>query len=187
VRIVGGKFRSRRLKGPLLLPVRPTSDRLREALFNILGPEIEDSLFIDAYAGTGAMGLEALSRGARDVFWIESDAKVAKLIKENIAAFGVRSGAELIQADAVEGLKKIAARHLVADFIFLDPPYAEAQECLRVLEYLDEAHLIAARGRVLVEHSVDGVLPERLERLERTRVVEQGDTAVSFYRLVAAA
>ncbi len=187
MRVIAGKFGRRKLRGPGLLPLRPTSDRLRETLFNILAPAIEDSLFIDLYAGTGAIGIEALSRGAQQVVLVESNAKAARLVRENLAVLEIRAGAELIVADALAGLEKIAARHLVADFIFLDPPYAKAPEHASVLEYLDASHLIAPRGLVIVEHHWRVKLPERLDRLERTREIEQGDSMLSFYQLAAAA
>ena len=187
MRVIAGKFRSRRLKGPGMLQIRPTSDRLRETLFDILGPAVEDSLFVDLYAGTGAIGIEAVSRGAREVILVESNAKAAKLIRENLAALGIQAGIELITADALKGLEKIAARHLVADFIFLDPPYEKSEEHLRVLEFLDASHLVAPQGVVIVEHRSGMEVPERLDRLECTRQVEQGDAILSFYRLAAAA
>lgn len=187
MRVIAGKFRSRRLKGPGTLRIRPTSDRLRETLFNILGPEVVDSLFIDLYAGTGAIGIEAFSRGARQVILVESDAKAGRLIRENLTSLGIRAGIELISADAVKGLEKIAARHLLADFIFLDPPYEKTEEHFRMLEFLDSSHLIAPQGVVIVEHRSGMEVPERLDRLESTRQVEQGDATLSFYRLAAAA
>jgi len=187
VRVIAGKFRSRKLKGPGLLRLRPTSDRLRETLFNILGPSVEDSLFVDLYAGTGAIGIEAISRGAREVIFVESNAKAAKLARENLAALDIFKGAEFIEAEAVKALEKLARRHVLADFIFLDPPYENTDEHMVTLEFLDASHLIAPRGIVIVEHSRKMQLIERLDRLERTRLLEQGDAALSFYRLAAAA
>jgi 16S rRNA (guanine966-N2)-methyltransferase len=186
MRVIAGKYRSRRLKGPGKLRLRPTSDRLRETLFNVLGPSVEDSLFVDLYAGTGAIGMEAISRGARETIFIESHAACVQLVRQNIEALGIRSGAEVIEADAVKGLKNLASRHLVADFIFLDPPY-EGEQHLRALEFLDESHLVAPYGLVIVEHHRTVELPERFDRLECTRLLEQGDAALSFYRLAAAA
>jgi len=191
MRVIAGKFRSRRLKGPGKLRLRPTSDRLRETLFNVLGPAVRDSLFVDLYAGTGAIGIEALSRGAREVVFIEGHAATARLVRENLAALGISPGekksAEVIEATAAKGLKTLAARHRVADFIFLDPPYEDVEEHLRVLEFLDASHLVAPQGVVIAEHSRKTELPERLDRLERIRLLEQGDAALSFYRLAAAA
>jgi 16S rRNA (guanine966-N2)-methyltransferase len=166
--------------------LRPTSDRLRETLFNVLGPSIKDSFFVDLYAGTGGVGIEAISRGARETIFIESHAAGARLVRENLESLGVQSGVEVIELDVVKGLGRLAARHLMADFIFLDPPY-EGEEHLRVLEFLDESHLIAPYGLVIVEHHSRMELPERFERLELSRLLEQGDGALSFYRLAAAA
>src|SRR5580704_18442092 len=148
MRVIAGQFRSRLLKGPGKLRLRPTSDRLRETLFNILGPSVEDSLFVDLFAGTGAIGIEAVSRGAREVVFVESHAATARLLQQNLTALEIREAAELIVADAVRGLEKMAAKRRIADFIFLDPPYAESDEHLRVLEFLDASHLVAPRGIV---------------------------------------
>jgi 16S rRNA (guanine966-N2)-methyltransferase len=187
MRVIAGKFGSRRLKSPGKLLMRPTSDRLRETLFNVLGPAVEDSLFVDLYAGTGAIGIEAISRGARETIFVETHAASARLIRKNLESLDIASGAEVIDGDAVRALEKIAKRHLVADFIFLDPPYEETEEQLRVLEFLDASHLVAPQGFVIVEHSVKTELHDRFDRLERTRLLEQGDAALSFYRLAAAA
>jgi 16S rRNA (guanine966-N2)-methyltransferase len=187
MRLIAGKFRSRRLKGPGTLRLRPTSDKLRETLFNILGPAVEDSLFVDLYAGTGAIGMEAISRGAREVILIESNPKAAKLIRDNLAALEIFSEAQLIEADVLAGLSKLSGRHLMADFIFLDPPYERSEEAARALGFLDASHLIAPRGVVIVEHRRGTELPSRVGRLELARQIEQGDATISFYRLAAAA
>jgi 16S rRNA (guanine966-N2)-methyltransferase len=187
MRVIAGKYRSRRLKGPGALRLRPTSDRLRETLFNVLGPAIADSYFVDLFAGTGAVGIEAISRGARDAFFIESNAQAVRLIRDNLKSLEILRGAEVIEADTLRGLEKLAGRRLIADFIFLDPPYENTDEYFKVLEFLDASHLIAPRGIVIVEHLVKMELPERLNRLECTRELEQGDALLSFYRLAAAA
>lgn len=187
MRVIAGRFRSRRLKGPGKLRLRPTSDRLRETLFNILGPSVEGSLFVDLYAGTGAIGIEALSRGAREVFFVESHAATAHLIRQNLQSLGAQEGVEVIERDALSALESLASRRLLADFIYLDPPYAEREEHIRILEFLDDGHLIAPYGIVVAEHPSKMDLPERFTRLERRRVVQQGDASLSFYRLAAAA
>lgn len=187
MRVIAGKFRSRPLQGPGALKIRPTSDRLRETLFNVLGPTVEDSLFFDLYAGTGAIGIEAISRGAREVIFVESHPKTVRLIRENLAALGVNGGAEVLGVIAQYGLEQLASRHLLADFIFLDPPYNTPDEYAETLEFLDASHLVAPEGIVIAEHVRKLELPERFVRLERTRLLEQGDAALSFYRLAAAA
>jgi 16S rRNA (guanine966-N2)-methyltransferase len=187
VRVIAGKFRSRKLKGPGLLGLRPTSDRLRETLFDILGPSVEDSLFVDLYAGTGAIGIEAISRGARRVILVESNAKAARLVRDNLASLDMFAGAELIEDDALRGLERLVRRRLLADFVFLDPPYEDANERAATLEFLDTSHLIAPQGIVIVEQSRKMEPIDRLDRLELTRSVEQADAILNFYRLAAAA
>ncbi len=187
MRVIAGQFRSRRLKGPGALKIRPTSDRLRETLFNVLGPTVKDSLFFDLYAGTGAIGIEAISRGAREVIFVESHPKSAQLIRANLAALGVRAEAEVIEATVGKGLEQLAARRLLADFVFLDPPYDAPDEYTRTIEFLDTSRLVAPEGIVIVEHPRKVDLPEYFTRLERTRLLEQGDAALSFYRLALAA
>lgn len=186
MRIIAGQFRSRRLKSPRGLHLRPTSDRLRETLFNVLGPGIMSSLFLDLYAGTGAIGIEAISRGARHVVFIESHATAARLIRENLAELGVHSGAEVIEGPVIRGLKALAARRLAADFVFFDPPYAARGEYDEVLALLDRSALLAPEGIAIAEHMRKITLPECLQRLERNRVIEQGDTALSFYKRATA-
>src|SRR5271155_5433010 len=187
MRVIAGKYRSRPLKGPGAQRLRPTSDRLRETLFNVLGPSVADSLFIDLFAGTGAVGIEAISRGARETIFVESNPKAARLIRENLKSLDVLTTAELIEAPAIRGLEKIAARHLLADFIFLDPPYEQTADYEEVLAFLDASHLVAPRGIVIVEHYWKTELPEFLTRVECTRQLEQGDAILSFYTLAAAA
>jgi 16S rRNA (guanine966-N2)-methyltransferase len=187
VRVIAGKYRSRVLEGPGKLEMRPTSDRLRETLFNILGPTIDDSLFLDLFAGTGAVGIEAISRGARLAVFVESHAAAVELIKQNLELLKALPAAEVMESDAVRGLEKLAARHRMADFIFIDPPYDDESDYVRTLEFLDESHLVAPRGIVIVEHRTGFELPEIFNRLERTRLLEQGDASLSFYRLAAAA
>lgn len=187
MRVIAGTYRSRVLKGPGKLKMRPTSDRLRETLFNVLGPTVDDSLFIDVCAGTGAVGIEALSRGARHAAFIESQTVAAQIIKQNLSSLGIGSSADLIEADAVQGLEKLAARRRVADFIFLDPPYDKEDLYIRILEFLDASHLVAPSGIVIVEHPKGFELPEIFDRLELTRLLEQGDAALRFYRPAAAA
>ena len=190
MRIIAGKFRSRVLKSSRGMKLRPTSDRLRETLFNILGPQAAGARFVDLYAGTGAVGIEALSRGAAHAVFIEKHAPAAALIRQNLEALGVTTGATVLAVDALRGLEMLAARHAAdpawaADIVFLDPPWAEEAEYARVLAFLGAGNFLAPDARVIVEHRNKLALPERFGKLLRTRRLEQGDAALSFYQLEA--
>lgn len=187
MRVIAGKYGSRPLRSLRGMLLRPSSDRLREALFNILGPTVEGSLVVDVFAGTGAVGIEALSRGAREVIFIERHAAAAALVRRNLSSLGIERDAEVLAVDAVCGLEQLEARHLLADFVFLDPPYENKEDYDEALDFLDGSRLLAPAGWVIAEHSRRHSLPDRLTRLERTRLVKLGDAALSFYRLALAA
>jgi 16S rRNA (guanine(966)-N(2))-methyltransferase RsmD len=187
VRVIAGKYRSRTLKTLRGLALRPTSDRLRETLFNILGRTIEGAVFVDAYAGSGAVGIEALSRGARHVMFLENHAAAVRLLRKNLSVLGISAGAEILSGDVARSFELLVARRAHPDFVFLDPPYAKTEEYERTLDFLGSSTLLSTQGWVLVEHSKRQALLDRYDELERTRVVEHGDAALSFYRLSLAA
>ena len=123
MRVIAGIYKGRRLKTLEGLSVRPTSDRLRETLFNILAPRIEGASFADVCAGSGAIGIEALSRGARHVTFIESSLKAARIISENLRSCGIREGYRVINRDVLRALKNLASEKAEFDIIYFDPPY----------------------------------------------------------------
>jgi 16S rRNA (guanine966-N2)-methyltransferase len=175
------------------LELRPTSDRLRETLFNILGDAVADSIFVDCYAGTGAVGIEALSRGARQVIFIEKHGATAGLIRANLlaldvnmsAARGAASEVELTNTDARRGLTQLSERGVHADFIFMDPPYADIRQCLKLMERVGEQKfaegLLGPGGRLILEHAAWDKVPEDVGVVHRTRILKQGDSALSFF------
>ena len=187
MRVIAGKYRSRVLRSLKGHALRPTSDRLRETLFNILGPTIQDSLFVDLYAGTGAVGIEAISRGARATILVEQHAPAAALIRRNLESLGIGGSAEILRMDVLRGLERLEAREVHAQFIFLDPPYAATNEYERVLEFLGDSRIVSPGGIVIAEHLHKHTLAERIGELELARVIEQGDASLSFYRLALAA
>src|SRR6266403_2393773 len=191
MRVIAGTYRSRILKSLKGLALRPTSDRLRETLFNVLAPSISGARFADLFAGTGAIGIEALRRGAAKVVFIENHAPAAALIRKNMDSLGIRSGFTVLPADVLRGLEILAAKAKGAeskfDLIFLDPPYAAAADYERVLGFLDAADLLAPGGMVIAEHRRKFALPENDPALRRFRVLKQGDAALSFYRRDGAA
>src|SRR5438309_11308353 len=156
MRIVAGKYRSRILKSLKGNALRPTSDRLRETLFNVLGPNVAGCRFLDVFAGTGAVGIEAISRGAVEVVFIENHAAAAVLIRRNLASLDISNGAQVLPLDALRGLEKLAARHKPTDasfdFVFVDPPYAEKEQYQRVLGFLGAASFLTDSSGVIAEH-----------------------------------
>lgn len=173
MRVIGGEFRSRRLQSMPGMDVRPTPDRLRETLFDILGPAVAGSVFVDAYAGTGAVGIEALSRGARHVVFIEKSRGAVNLIRSNLAALQIETRAHVIQGSAALYLDKVDG-----DIVFLDPPYPKEREYQSALEAMGSK----PPELVIIQHSVRFALPEEQGPFRRTRMVKQGDNALSFYR-----
>jgi 16S rRNA (guanine(966)-N(2))-methyltransferase RsmD len=187
MRVIAGKYRSRTLRSLKGQALRPTSDRLRETLFNVLGPTINGSAFVDLYAGTGAVGIEALSRGARHAIFTEQHAPAAALIRKNLDSLGIGAEGEVLCMNVLRAIERLEAKKVHAQFIFLDPPYAADIEYESSLEALGESLLIAPDGRVIVEHLKKRSLPERVGDLELARVLEQGDAALSFYKLALVA
>jgi len=186
MRVIAGTYRSRILKSLKGLALRPTSDRLRETLFNVLSPKISGARLLDLFAGTGAIGIEAVSRGAAEVVFIEKHPPAAALIRKNLETLGIRSGVTVIAADALRGLETLAARERKPangfDCVFLDPPYAAAEDYVRVLRFLGSSELLASDGIVVAEHRRNFDLLEETGALRRYRVLRQGDAALSFYR-----
>jgi 16S rRNA (guanine966-N2)-methyltransferase len=191
MRVIAGTYRSRILKSLKGLALRPTSDRLRETLLNVLGPVVAGARFVDVFAGSGAVGIEALSRGAAEVVFIENHPPAVALIRKNLESLGVRSGVTVLGADALRGLEMLAAKRKEAgaafDFVFLDPPYAATEEYARVLRVLGSASFLAPGSIVIAEHHKKFDLPVHAGSLARFRILKQGDAALSFYRFTPAA
>jgi 16S rRNA (guanine(966)-N(2))-methyltransferase RsmD len=173
MRVIAGEYRSRRLLSLPGLETRPTPDRLRETLFNILAPMIEGSVFVDAYAGTGSVGIEAISRGARLAVFIEKDREAVEVIKANLASLDIKSRGRIIRGPAALHLAGIPA-----DIVFLDPPYPKDREYQAALDAISAQ----PPALTIVQHSVRHAIADDYESLVRTRTVRQGDNALSFFK-----
>jgi 16S rRNA (guanine(966)-N(2))-methyltransferase RsmD len=186
MRVIAGLYRSRVLKSLKGRALRPTSDRLRETLFDVLGDAVAGSHFLDLFAGTGAIGIEALSRGAREVVFVENHAATVRLIRANLASLGVKSGTRVIEMDALRALERPLSTDSSADadfdYVFLDPPYAATAEYSRVLDFFGAGRLLTPQAIVIAEHSRRQVLAAAFGVLEKMRVLEQGDAALSFFQ-----
>jgi 16S rRNA (guanine966-N2)-methyltransferase len=172
MRVIAGQYRSRRLQSMPGMDVRPTPDKVRESLFNILSPQIEGAVFVDAYAGTGAVGIEALSRGARHAIFIEKDRAAVNLIKSNLAALGAESRARVIHGGAA-----LYLGGLDADIVFIDPPYPKEREYQAAFEALETRPPRLA----IVQHSSRFSLQDEYGPLHRTRIAKYGDNTLSFF------
>jgi 16S rRNA (guanine966-N2)-methyltransferase len=183
MRVIAGTLKGRRLKAPTWDGLRPTSDKLRETLFNILAPRIAGARFLDGYAGTGAVGIEALSRGAKAVTFVESDKRADTLIRENLAHCGVENGYAIIRATVARAIDQLDAAafgpYELFDIVWFDPPYDEQPDAV-----LSAAGAIVAPGGLLVlEHARRRQPPDNAGRLARVRQVASGDSTLSFYEL----
>jgi 16S rRNA (guanine966-N2)-methyltransferase len=186
MRVIAGKYRSRQLKSLPGLDVRPTADRLRETLFNVLtagNPSaLEGTVWVDLFAGTGAVGMEALSRGASMVHFVESSGRSAELIRKNLASLEIGTGFQILKQDSIHALHALELSGTIADFVFLDPPYDMKGAYLQTLETLSKSQLLKPESIVIAEHPKKFDPGERFELLIRYRKLEQGDAALSLYR-----
>lgn len=185
MRVIAGKYRSRNLQSLPGNETRPTYDRLKETLFNVLqsAGAIEGAAFLDLYAGTGSVGIEALSRGAERVVFVESNRKASNLIRANLASLDINEGVSVLQDEAASALPILMKSEEQFDVVFLDPPYALAGEYGRSLRLLGSGSLLKPDGVVIAEHDKRFEPGEDHAPLKRYRRLEQGDSALSFYRL----
>jgi len=189
MRVIAGKFRSRQLQAPKGTATRPTSDRLRETLFNVLGPRVEGSRFVDLYAGSGAVGIEAISRGAEFVWFAEREKPAVTAIRANLAALKIGAGYALEDRGVGKLLESMVEKARVAEIVYLDPPWEAAGEYDFSLHFIcrNSAALLAEGAIVVAEHSKKQPPAEQYKAksggvLERYRLLAQGDAALSFYK-----
>ena len=181
MRVIAGKYKSRKLVAPTGIETRPTSDRLRETLFNVVAASVEDSVWLDLFAGTGAIGIEALSRGARMVYFVEASKRAARSIHANLVALKIEEGHELIERDAATALRMLDSQAVSCNFCFLDPPYRKMGDYEQVLGFLSQSRLLAPQSVVIAEHDKHFDPGEAFGALRRHRKLQQGDAVLSFY------
>lgn len=187
MRIIAGTYRSRPLRSLRGVDVRPTSDRLRETLFNVIAASaptaLSDSVWLDLYAGSGAVGIEAFSRGARSVYFVESSRRAAALIRQNLAALGIDEGFEVVEREAVQALRLLDSESIACDVAFLDPPWRAREAYEDALRFLSQSRMLRPQSLVIAEHGKRFDPGGAFGALRRFRRLDQGDAALSFYRL----
>ena len=186
MRVISGKYRSRRLQSLPGTDLRPTADRLRETLFDVLtagNPSaLEGTVWLDLYAGTGAVGIEALSRGARTVYFVDVSSHAVDLIKKNLSSLREETGFQIVKQDALRAIRELDASGVQANFTFLDPPYRLEEAYRQTLSVLSESRVAKTDGIVIAEHTRRFDPGAVFGSLRRYRKLEQGDAALSFYR-----
>lgn len=178
MRVISGIAKGRNLKAPRGLKTRPTTDRVKEALFNILGQTMQGSSFLDLFAGTGAIGIEALSRGAESLVLVEKGPQALRVIKENLELTGLGNNAKVINKDVYIAMETLQSEQY--DYIFMDPPYLKEHEG-KVLCIIDRLSLLKDNGIVVIERSKLDTLPLQVGRIKLYREEKYGDTVLSFY------
>lgn len=190
MRVIAGTYRSRLLVSPRGNATRPTSDRLRETLFNILAMKIEGCHFVDLYAGTGAVGIEAISRGAAHVWFAENAAPALSSIKANLSALKILRGFTVEDRGTGALLERLAKAGKPLDIVYLDPPYEAEADYEGTLSFFGSVRgrqMLVPGAIVVAEHNSKADLPERFGGLEQYRRMRQGDASLSFYRVVDSA
>lgn len=183
MRVIAGQYRSRKLIAPPGSGTRPTSDRLRETLFNVVAAGIADSVWFDLFAGSGAVGIEALSRGARMAYFVENGSRAIKSIRANLKSLSLTDGFEVQEREVLQSLRMLDAAAVVCDFCFLDPPYADGTAYEQTLGFLSQSRVLTPASVVIAEHDKHSDLLARYGALARFRRLQQGDAVLSFYRL----
>ncbi|MFM1650715.1 16S rRNA (guanine(966)-N(2))-methyltransferase RsmD [Brevibacillus sp. B_LB10_24] len=180
MRVIAGDYKGRPLAAVPGRGTRPTSDKVKESIFNMIGPYFDGGWALDLYAGTGGLGIEALSRGADKAVFVDADPKAVSIVKQNLAALKLEGRSEIYRIDAARALRALAKRQLVFELVFLDPPYAK-QQIAQELQVLQESGLLSSECRIVAEHDAGVILPERVGDCAVQRIASYGDTAVTIY------
>ena len=181
MRIIAGKFRSQPLMAPKGWDTRPTSDRLRETLFNVLAPRIQGAVFADLFAGTGAVGIEALSRGASHVYFAENAKPPLNALLGNLDRFALHAEATVEQAGTLPLLRRLVRQNILLDLVFLDPPYSDDFAYRNTLEFLGRQPILVTNAIVIAEHSRRLPLLKAFGHLSQYRVTTHGEASLTFF------
>lgn len=184
LRVISGKARGLKLDSPKNQDVRPTTDRVKESLFNIINPYIRESNILDLFAGTGSLGIECLSRGAKNCVFVDKSKDSINIIKSNVKKARVENESTILNVDFKDAVKRLSSQNQKFDVIFMDPPYYENMfiECLKII---DELNLLYEDGIIVVEHDTKDLFDESIGNLVKSRDKKYGNTTLTFYKLEA--
>lgn len=182
MRVIAGEFRGRRLDRIEGMDIRPTSDMVKESLFNILGNDVIDSVFLDLFGGTGSVGIEALSRGAKHVVFIDAGIKSIKVLKGNLEHLNIKDNVEVFHTDYSTAISKLYKFKKQFDIIFIDPPYRTGMD-KSALEEIDKNPILSQSGLIVVEHDSRDAMPQQVGKLYIYRTKQYGNTSLSFYSI----
>lgn len=182
MRVIAGEFRGRRLDRIEGMDIRPTSDKVKESLFNILGNAVIDSIFLDLFGGTGGIGIEALSRGAKHVVFVDTDIKSIKVLKGNLEHLNIKDNVEVYNTEYSAAISKLYNCKKEFDIIFIDPPYSVGL-AQNALKEIDEYPILSPSGLIIVEHDTKDDMPSSLGKLYMYRSKQYGNTTLSFYAI----
>ncbi|WP_300297407.1 16S rRNA (guanine(966)-N(2))-methyltransferase RsmD [Anaerosolibacter sp.] len=180
MRVIAGKLRGRKIKAPDGMHTRPTTDRVKESIFSMIYPYIIDSTVLDLFAGSGSLGIEALSRGAEKAYFVDNNKQSLSIVKENLINLGLLDQSIVLLAEAMKALKDISLKDQIFDIIFLDPPYMKGF-IIPCIETIKENGLLNIDGIIVIEHNVEDVLPAEVGDLIKIKDRRYGDTNISIY------
>ncbi len=181
MRVIAGKARGLKLNTPKNDDVRPTTDRVKESLFNMINPYIMDSNILDLFAGTGSLGIECLSRGASKCVFVDKSKESIDIVKSNIKKARVESESIIINSDFKEAIR-VKIKNEKFDVVFMDPPYYK-NLFIECLETIEESNILSEDGIIVVEHDTKEILPDEVKNLEKYRTKKYGNTTITFYRI----
>jgi 16S rRNA (guanine966-N2)-methyltransferase len=182
LRIISGEFRGRKLEKLEGMDIRPTTDRVKESLFNMLGARLFDCVFLDLFAGTGGIGIEAYSRGASKIVFIDESTKSIKVLKSNLEMLMLLDKVEVYNTDYINAINKLALDNRKFDIIFIDPPYLKGF-AQNALIHINDNNLINENGIIVIEHDIQDKMPESVGNLNLQRQKKYGNTMLSFFSL----
>ncbi|MDQ0272390.1 16S rRNA (guanine(966)-N(2))-methyltransferase RsmD [Cytobacillus purgationiresistens] len=180
MRVVSGTQKGKHLKAVPGNSTRPTTDKVKEAIFNMIGPYFDGGIGLDLYAGSGGLGIEALSRGAEKVIFVDRDGKAIQTIHDNIRTCELEENVEVYRNDSSRALKALIKRELTFDYIFLDPPYKK-QQLVALLELIDSANLLSSSGVIVCEHGSDVTLPNEIGDFIQNKHENYGMISISIF------